>query len=103
MELNPSYKVTFKYGLVGPSIITATDMDDAVKEAFSLCRFFTACIPDGYGPNDVIETIEPTDIRPGAPGYTCRSTAELPSHEDYAKRYGEKSSFSLAAVERYTV
>lgn len=96
------YKVKFRHGLVGDALVTAFDEEEAVREAFSLCRFTSTCVPRGYGPRDVIESIEPAGDCSGKWGYSYRPVSEKPSHEDYARMLknerGEQPSARESAV-----
>ena len=57
-----AYKVIYKHGLVGDSIVMAFDKNEAIKEAISFCRFNTSSIPSDYGPSDIIKSIYPIDM-----------------------------------------
>ena len=59
-------------------------MDEARREAMSYALFTTACIPDWYKADDIVESIEPAgDVPLGAWGYGYRPTVQLDAHEGF--------------------
>ena len=92
-----TYIVKYRHGLVGNAMVTASDMDEARREAVSYARFTTACIPVWYKINDIVESIEPAgDVPFGMRGYGCRPTVQLETHEDF-KRMAAKNKAKDAA------
>jgi hypothetical protein len=75
--MKKKYKVKYKHGLVGDAIIVASNRREAIKEAYALCLFYTNCIPSNFKISDIIQSIELTNINPGAPGYRFRAVAEV--------------------------
>lgn len=81
-----AYIVKYKYGLAGRAIITASDTDEARREAVACARFTTACIPDRYKIDDIVESIEPAgDVTPGASGYECRPAVQLEARDGFKR------------------
>lgn len=79
-----AYKVIYKHGFVGDSIVMAFNKEEAIKEAISFCRFRTSCIPSDYGPDDIIKSIYPIDMT-SAEAHNCqfRSVTEYETRCDY--------------------
>lgn len=75
--MKKTYKVKYKHGLVGDSIVVASNRREAIKEAYALCLFYTCSIPSNFKMSDIIQSIEPTDINPGTPGYQYRAVVEV--------------------------
>ena len=101
MEMKNTYKVRFKYGLLGEALVTALDENEAAREAYSLCVYNSAFIPKGYSAKDIVESVELTDLHPGIPGYAYRPVVEKMTHDDCRRRFnaGKYDSFSLSAPE----
>ena len=51
------YIVSYKCGLMGKSVVFASDRVEAIKEAIAFCRFRSMNIPEEFGPKDIIESI----------------------------------------------
>lgn len=84
--MKSAYIVKYRHGLCGRAMVVASDMDEARREAVSYARFTTACIPDWYKTDDIVESIEPAgDVPLGAWGYGHRPTVQTESHEDFKR------------------
>lgn len=82
--MKSAYIVNYKHNLAGRAMVVASDMDEARREAVAYARFTTACIPDWYKTDDIVESIEPAgDIPLGAWGYGYRPTVQLETHDDF--------------------
>lgn len=77
-----AYKAAYRRGLMGESVVLGADADEAKREAFALCRLNASCIPDGWGPDDVLERLEPFDGPAGQAGYGFRPTVEEAPRKD---------------------
>jgi dimeric dUTPase (all-alpha-NTP-PPase superfamily) len=75
--MKKTYKVKYKHGLVGDAIVVASNRNEAIKEAYALCLYYISSIPLNFKMSDIIQSIEPTDINPGAPGYKYRAVVEV--------------------------
>jgi len=74
-------------------MVVASDMDEAMREAVSYAKFTTACIPDWYKADDIVESIEPAgDVPLGAWGYGYRPTSQFESHEELARRFAKEDA-----------
>ena len=61
-------------------------MDEARREAMSYARFTTACIPDCYKADDIVESIDPAgDVPLGTWGYGYRPTVQLDAREGFRR------------------
>ena len=79
-------------------------MDEARREAMSYARFTTACIPNGYKTDDIVESIEPAgDVPFGARGYGCRPTVQLETHEDFKRMAAKNKTKDAAKTESLPV
>ena len=84
--MKSAYIVKDKHGLVGRALVVASDMDEARREAISYVRFTTACIPNGYKTDDIVESIELTEDLPlAAWGYGYRPTVQLDAREGFRR------------------
>lgn len=84
--MKSAYIVKYKHGLCGRAMVVASDMDEARRKAVSYARFMTACIPDWYKTDDIVESIEPArDVPLGTWGYGYRPTVQLETHEDFKR------------------
>ena len=82
--MKSAYIVNYKHNLAGRAMVVASDMDEARREAVAYARFTTACIPDWYKTDDIVESIEPAgDIPLGAWGYGYRPTVQLETHDGF--------------------
>ena len=95
-----TYIVKYRHGLVGNAMVTALGMDEARREAVSYARFATACIPERYKIDDIVESIEPAgDVPFGTRGYGCRPTVQLETHEDFKRMAAKNKSKNAAKTE----
>ena len=93
------FRVRYKSGLMSESVVTALDADEAMREAISLCRFNTTCVPDWYGPDDIVESITPAgDKTSGKWGVGFRPVSEFESREDFAKIIGPGETSETGSV-----
>jgi dimeric dUTPase (all-alpha-NTP-PPase superfamily) len=83
--MKKTYKVKYKHGLVGDSIVVASNRRDAIKEAYALCLFYTCSIPLNFKMSDIIQSVEPTDINPGTPGYQYRAVVEVENLSEFVE------------------
>ena len=98
--MKSAYIVKYKHGLVGRALVVASDMSEARREAISYARFTTACIPNGYKTDDIVESIEPAgDVPFGARGYGCRPTVQLKTHEDFRRAAAKNKPKDAAKTE----
>lgn len=82
--MKSAYIVNYRHNLAGRAMVVASDMDEARREAVAYARFTTACIPDWYKTDDIVESIEPAgDIPLGAWGYGYRPTVQLETHDGF--------------------
>ena len=73
-------------------------MDEARREAMSYARFTTACIPDWYKADDIVESIEPAgDVPLGAWGYGYRPTVQLDAHEGFKRMTAKEAIARMRA------
>ena len=81
-------------------MVAASDMDEARREAVSYARFTTACIPDWYKTDDVVESIEPAgDVPLGAWGYGYRPTVQLETHDDFKRMTAKEAITRMTALD----
>lgn len=93
-----AYIVKYKGGLAGRAMVAASDMDEARREAVSYARFTTACIPDWYKTDDIVESIEPAgDVPLGAWGYGYRPTVQLETREDFKRMTAKEAIACMQA------
>ena len=84
--MKSAYIVKYKHGLVGRALVVASDMSEACREAISYARFTTACIPNCYKTDDIVESIDPAgDVPLGAWGYGYRPTVQLDAREGFRR------------------
>lgn len=71
------YIVRYRHGLAGKAMVVASDVDEAKREAVAYARFAVMCIPEDFGVDDVVESVEPAgEIPLGAAGYGYRPTVQ---------------------------
>lgn len=81
-----AYIIKYKHRLAGHTMVVASDIDEARREAVSYARFTTACIPGWYKIDDIVESVEPVgDVPLGMCGYGYRPTVQLETHEDFKR------------------
>lgn len=96
--MKSAYIVKYRHGLAGRAMVVASDMDEARREAVSYARFTTACIPDWYKTDDIVESIEPAgDIPLGTRGYGYRPTVQLETHEDFKRMTAKEAIACMQA------
>lgn len=96
--MKSAYTVKYRHGLVGRAMVVASDMDEARREAVSYARFTTACIPDWYKTDDIVESIEPAgDVPLGAWGYGYRPTVQLETREDFKRMTAKEAIARMQA------
>lgn len=71
------FVVKYRHGLLGESTVVASDMAEARREAIATCRFFTACIPDGFRFEDIVESIEQAGPNATVGGFGRQSRATV--------------------------
>lgn len=76
------WKARYRRGLMGESQVLADGADEAMREAFALCRLNASCVPDGWGPEDVVESLEPVEGPAGKAGSGFRPVVERASRKD---------------------
>ena len=75
-------------------------MDEARREAMSYALFTTACIPDWYKADDIVESIEPAgDVPLGAWGYGYRPTVQLETHDGFNRMTAKNKPKNTAKTE----
>lgn len=79
------YKVKYRRGFMGETLVTAADYEEAKREAIATCRYFTGNAPRFYGFDDIVESIEPygEDKPVGGFGYQYRPTVQTKVFKNY--------------------
>lgn len=96
--MKSAYIVNYKHNLAGRAMVVASDMDEARREAVAYARFTTACIPDWYKTDDIVESIEPAgDIPLGAWGYGYRPTVQLETHDGFNRMTAKEAIARMRA------
>jgi len=93
-----TYIVKYKRGIAGRTMVSASDLDEAAREAVSHARFITGCIPVDHKAEDIIDSIEPAgDIPFGAFGHECRPTVQLGPGENFSPMTAKEAVANMQA------
>lgn len=96
--MKSAYIVKYRHGFGRRAMVVASDMDEARREAVSYARFTTACIPDWYKTDDIVESIEPAgDVPLGAWCYGYRPTVQLETREGFERMTAKEAIARMRA------
>ena len=92
------YVVSFKGGVSGRATVAADGLDEAKREAAAYARMVTSCIPDEYGLDDIVASVEPAGETPlGAAGFGSRPAVQLEPKDGFIRETAKDVLAAMAA------
>lgn len=96
--MKSTYTVKYRNGIAGKAMVVASDVDEARREAVSYARFTTECVPDWYGIDDIVESVEPAGMAAtGAAEYGYRPVVQLEARDGFKRMTAKEAIANMQA------